>query len=182
MMADERSDREAPVAGPQAEAAVTPREPPAAAPAQLSEGQRALLAAVLDRLIPARDSLPGAGTLGVGDQIERTLAVSPRLRRLVIDGLAEIGLASGQSAGRDFGELDGAARDEVLRRVEAARPAFFVALVEHAYRGYYVLPDVHAAIGFEHRPPQPLGHRLDPFDPSLLELQRKRAPFWRRAP
>ena len=68
----------------------------------------------------------------------------------------------------------------MLRAVELARPAFFAALVDHTYRGYYTLPEVHRAVGWESRPPQPLGHQLPVFDPALLARQRERAPFWRR--
>ena len=62
----------------------------------------------------------------------------------------------------------------------ASAQAFFAALIEHTYRGYYTDPRVYTAIGYTHRPPQPLGHELPLFDPSLLEKQRQRAPFWRR--
>ena len=57
--------------------------------------------------------------------------------------------------------------------VELARTArtavVFAALVEHTYRGYYVRPEVHAAIGYTTRPPQPLGHELAPWREELLQ-------------
>jgi len=52
--------------------------------------------------------------------------------------------------------------------------------VEQTYLGYYTRPEVHTVIGFESRPPHPLGHQLPPFDPALLDRQRQRAPFWRK--
>jgi hypothetical protein len=165
------------VAGPQTEASVTSRPPSPSAPSVLDESHRALLKSVLNRLIPPRDDLPGAGDLDVGDSIERAMAGSPRLCRLLLDGLTEIAIASG---GQPFVKLGGPRQIEVLEAVERNHPACFVALVEHAYRGYYTLPAVHAAIGHEGRPPQPLGHTLPPFDPALLDRQRVRLPFWRR--
>jgi hypothetical protein len=166
------------VAGPQSEAAVAPAEAPAAfTPSVLSEEQRRLLVAVLDSIVPPRDGLPGAGGLGVDASIDRTLAQSPKLRRLFLDGLSRIALASA-----DFLALDAGAREGVLRGVEAAEPEFFAALVEHAYRGYYTQPEVHAAIGYPDRAPQPLGHQLAPFREELLQVQVGRTPFWRRAP
>ena len=36
-----------------------------------------------------------------------------------------------------------------------------------------------AAIGFD-GPPQPRGNQMAPFNPELLHIQRKRAPFWRK--
>jgi hypothetical protein len=164
------------VAGPQSEPAVTSRPTPTSAPAVLDAPQRALLRAALNRLIPARDDLPGAGDLDVGASIERTLANSTRLRRLFLDGLADIAIA----AELEFLELDAARQTAVLETVEQREPAFFAALVEHTYRGYYTLPAVQLAVGFEPRPPQPLGHQLPPFDPAVLDQQRQRKPFWRR--
>jgi hypothetical protein len=177
------------VAGPQSEPAVTSVEAAIVAspyasppPAVLSDEQRALLVAVLDAVVPPRDGLAGAGGLGVDASIERTLALTPHLRRLFLDGLAEIEQAAARRSARDFSGLDPVTREEVLRAVEEMQPAFFAALVEHTYRGYYILPAVHAAIGYESRPPQPLGYALAPFREELLSLQRGREPFWRRAP
>jgi hypothetical protein len=176
------SGTEPTVAGPQSEAAVAPSEVYAVAmPTVLSEGQRTLLIAVLDRIVPPRDGLPGAGGLSVDASIDRTLAMTPKLRRLVLDGLSEIALAAERVAGADFLALDAGAQEGVLRGVEAAEPAFFAALVEHTYRGYYTLPRVQAAVGYPDRPPQPHGHALAPFREELLQVQIKRAPFWRRA-
>ena len=171
------------VAGPQSEAAVAPSEPGTiATPTVLSEEQRRLLAAVLDRIVPPRDDLPGAGGLGVDAAIDHTLTLTPKLRRLFLDGLASIARAAEVQHGSDFLALDAAAQEGVLRAVEAAEPAFFAALVEHTYRGYYTLREVQAAVGYPDRPPQPLGHELAPFRDELLQLQVGRTPFWRRAP
>src|SRR5690348_3445080 len=166
-----------PVAGPQAEpAVVVVQESSAPAPLRvLDDAQRLLLGAVLNRIIPPRDELPGAGELGAGDSIERTLGESPRLRRLFLDGLATIQV----SASRQFIDLNETAQTAVLERVEHSHPSFFTALVDHAYRAYYTLPRVQETLGW-YRPPQPLGHTLPPFDPDLLAQQRIRAPFWRR--
>jgi hypothetical protein len=35
--------------------------------------------------------------------------------------------------------------------------------------------------GYENRPTQPRGYELEPFDERLLETQKRRAPFWRKA-
>jgi flagellar biosynthesis component FlhA len=184
---DEQTAAEPSVAGPQTESAVTSVE--AAAPAGphaaptppiLSDEQRRLLVAVLDRIVPAREGLAGAGGLGVDRMIERTLALTPSLRRLFLEGLTEIQVASARQRDGDFLALDAATQESVLRAVEAASPAFFAALVEHTYRGYYILPEVHAAIGYPSQPPQPAGLAMPAFREELLTIQRTRAPFWRR--
>lgn len=168
------------VAGPQAAAAVTPREAPAVAPSVLDGEQETLLGAVLNRLIPAADGMPGAGDLGIIATIDRTLAAYPYLRRLFSDGLVAIEVESGHQSQTGFIGLDGDGQDAVLLAVERAFPAFFAALIDHTYRGYYTHPHVYQAIGYGHRPPQPLGHELPLFDPAMLEKQRQRAPFWRK--
>jgi len=168
------------VAGPQAAAAVTPREPPTVAPNVLNGEQEALLGAVLNRIIPEAGGMPGTGDLGIIATIDRTLAAYPALRRLFCNGLMEIEVESVRQAQSGFIGLDGDRQDAVLRAVENAFPAFFAALVDHTYRGYYTHPHVYQAIGYAHRPPQPLGHDLPLFDPAMLEKQRQRAPFWRQ--
>ena len=185
----EREAAEPTVAGSQSppavtsvEAATAPTAYSATMPPILSPEQRALLVAVLDRIVPPREGLAGAGGLGVDAAIERTLALTPHLRRLFLEGLAEIEVTVARQSDRAFGSLDAVVQEQVLRAVEAAQPVFFAALVEHTYRGYYILPEVHALIGYESRPPQPLGYALAPFHEGLLALQRNREPFWRRTP
>ena len=168
------------VAGPQAAAAVTPREAPVIAPRVLDSEQEALLAAVLNRLIPAVDGMPGAGDLGIIATIDHTMAAYPLLRRLICDGLVAIEVESARQGQTGFISLDGDRQDAVLEAIERASPAFFAALIDHTYRGYYTHPHVYQAIGYVHRPPQPLGRALPPFDPAMLEKQRQRAPFWRQ--
>ena len=145
------------------------------------EPQRALLRTVLNRIVPARDGVPGAGDLELGPGIEQALVESPRLRRLFLDGLREVAITAQCATGSEFVDLEPRRQTEVLESVEHASPAFFSALVEHTYRAYYTVPEVQRAVGSEPRPPQPLGYQLPAFDPALLDRQRQRTPFWRRA-
>src|SRR4051794_37524693 len=162
------------VAGPQTAPAVVSEPPSPAAQPVLSDEQRALLRCVLNRVVPAAGALGGAGDLHVGASIERTLGESPRLRRLFLDGLVGVALAA---AGTEFCALTSERQIAVLQGVELTSPAFFTALVEHTYRGYYTHPAVLRVLGS--RPPQPIGYELPPFDPAILDRQRERAPFWR---
>jgi hypothetical protein len=179
---DELERAQPTVAGPQSEAAVSPTSEVYAVPIPtvLSDEQRRLLVAVLDRIVPPNGALPGAGGLGVDAAIDRTLAQTPRLRRLLLNGLATIAVAAERETGQEFLALETEIQEKVLRTVEEAEPAFFAALVEHTYRGYYTRPEVHAAVGYATRPPQPLGHQLAPWREELLQLQVDRPPFWRR--
>ena len=143
----------------------------------LTATEREVLTAALNRIIPGRDALPGAGDLGLPATIERALTRAPALRRVFLDGLRAIEFAGGESG---FAARAADEQDALLRAVEVAEPIFFALLVEHTYRGYYALPVVQRALGLSGEPPQPHGHRLPPFDPALLAAQRQRAPFWRR--
>ena len=143
----------------------------------LTDTERAILAVVANRIVPAHDALPGAGDLGVPASIELTLAQAPTLRRAFLDGLRAIDFAGGEPG---FVARVAAEQDAFLQAVETTHPAFFALLVEHTYRGYYALPLVQRALGLSGEPPQPRGYQLPPFDPALLTIQRQRAPFWRR--
>jgi Gluconate 2-dehydrogenase subunit 3 len=167
------------VAGPQAAPAVVSEPAPSAAPAVFDASQRELLHAMLNCIIPARAELPGAGDLAVGASIERTLSTSAALKRLFLDGLAHVAIVAQQQTALEFRELDPAQQTHVLQVVEQHVPAFFVALVEHTYRGYYTSPSVVRVLGSG--PPQPIGHALPTFDHAMLAQQRRRTPFWRRA-
>jgi hypothetical protein len=157
-------------AGPRAEPSVVGE------PSVFDATQRALLRAVLNRIVPPHADRAGAGDLDIGTSLERTLADSARLRRLFLDGLHDIAISSTA----DFVDLSPTDQTVVLQAVEQAHPAFFSTLVEHTYRGYYTHPLVQRALSS--RPPQPIGYELPPFDPALLDTQRQRAPFWRPTP
>ncbi len=172
------------VASSQVTAGVTPREAPVDLPGVLDQDQHTLLTAILDRLVPARAGLAGAGGLGGAAVLDRTLAASPALRRLFFDGMMAIDMASvgdgNSSPNGGFVELSPEDQRMALRSVELALPSFFAALVDHAYRGYYTRPEVQRVLGYANRPPQPDGQQLPPFNVALLNRQRLRLPFWRR--
>lgn len=128
------------------------------------------LAAVLDTLLPGDADWPAAGSLdGLAAQVA---AKAP-------DGALLAALPAG------FATLPAEAREATLREVEQAHPAAFERLVAAAYLAYYTHGAVRMVLervtGYEARPPQPLGYDLPPFDESLLDTQRRRAPFWREA-
>ena len=159
----------------------------------LTAAQRELLSRVLDRIVPAGDGMPGAGELGVGEFVESAAGSkqghdrhsrgggNPSATRLLVDGLKHIEVAAGQRGSGVFAQLDGDARDEVLRAVESDSPEFFDELVRLTYVGYYSQPRIAAGLGLEARPPQPLGFDMQQADLSLVENVRKRGPVYREA-
>lgn len=159
----------------------------------LTDAQRELLTQVLDRIVPADGGLPGAGETGVAEFVESASGSklgqdrlprgggNPSTTRLLVDGLKQIELAAGRRSPGTFSDLDGDAKDEVLRAVESDSPDFFAELVRLTYVGYYSQPRIVAALGLEARPPQPLGFELEQADLSPLDNVRKRGPVYREA-
>lgn len=145
-----------------------------------TDDERSLLVSVLDQLVPAARSLPGAGTLGIDCFVEAAVEGAPALRRGVFSCLRAIEIAAA-AAGRTFGELPEDSKQAVLAGVENGHPKAFGALVEQTYRGYYTDQRVQRALGFPDSGVQPAGFELPMFDEGLLASQRGRAPFWRRA-
>ena len=145
----------------------------------LSEAQAALLADVLDSIVPGGDGLPGAGELGVASHLDSAVSGSTRLRRVFSEGLAAIEIASSRMFSRAFSGLSEDQRVEVLKRVESQHMHFFHELVRQTYAGYYTRPDIVGLLGLEARPPQPLGYVLEPFDPSMVENVKRRGKIYR---
>ncbi len=124
------------------------------------------LADILRTLLPGDADWPDAGFLA--DAVAGDLADVPDVLTIVQAALP----------------ADFTAGDEVaLQAVEAAHPAAFERLTTAAYIAYYTDPGVRQVVerltGYAARPPQPLGYDLPPFDEALLEVQKRRAPFWR---
>ena len=98
-----------------------------------SEEQRALLASVLNRIVPAGGEMPGAGDLGIGQFVESVAAGSSATRRLFLDGLVRIELAAA-GRGASFESLPAETQTDALRAVETEAPEFF------QYSGYANVP------------------------------------------
>ena len=148
-------------------------------PTFFTEPQRELMLHVLNRLIPAEDGFPAAGDLGIVEYIDSVVGASARLRRRFTEGLTRIEIAGQGEGPADFADLPDYRKDEVLRQVESGLPEFFASLVKQTYNGYYTNATVLELLGPEVRPPQPLGHDVEPGDLSLLENVRKRGRAYR---
>ena len=133
------------------------------------------LALVLDTLLPGDGPWPAASAVDLAAALRADRAGDPEGR------IAEVLAALPPG----FATADAGAREAMLRAIETSSAAAFERLVTLAYTAYYVEPRVRTVIeretGYENRPPQPLGYDLEPFDERLLETQKKRAPFWRKA-
>lgn len=146
----------------------------------LSAEQRALLDAVLDRLIPTSDEMRGAGQAGTVDYLDGVIGHSARLSRLFSAGLRSIESAAA-GRGASFAELTGNQQDEILSQIEDSESTFFETLLMHTYNGYYSNPQVVEALGLEPRPPQPQGHTVEMGDFSTLDGVVARGTAYREA-
>lgn len=149
-------------------------------PRFLSQSQRTLITAVLDRLVPPQGDMPGAGEAGTADYLDGIAAGSARIARLFSAGLQDIEIAAFR-LGASFEGLSGDQKDEVLRGVEYDSPQFFDLLVRHTYNGYYSNPTVVELLGLDPRPPQPRGNRVERGDLSSLQLVVERGQAYRDA-
>lgn len=145
-----------------------------------SPAQRSLLTGVINRIIPPNDKMPGAGNLGIAAFIEDAAATTTRLTRLFNEGLAQIAVAAGPDASSGFENLSDTAKDDLLRSIEEANPAFFEQLVLQTYNGYYTNPEVFELVGYDIPKPAPPGAHPELLDVSLLDQQRNREPFWKK--
>lgn len=141
----------------------------------LSDEQRSLLAAVLNRIVPANSDMPAAGDLGIAYFVESIAAAATDRRRILLDGLAQIEIAA-QERGGAFSALPPAAQTATLQAIADARPAFFQELVTQTYRGYYTNATVFDLL--KYRAPNRADYNPIPFDESLLEPVRQRGPIW----
>ena len=142
--------------------------------------QAILLADVINRIIPAEDGMPGAGDLGLASDIDLAVGDSAPLKKLFLAGLAQIENEAHRSSGKEFQALSPGEQDRLLKTAELEYPEFFLVLVQQTYNSYYTNPAIFPLIGYEGRPPQPQGYPMKPFDDSLLDNVRKRAPTYRQ--
>ncbi|MDA0232838.1 MAG: gluconate 2-dehydrogenase subunit 3 family protein [Chloroflexi bacterium] len=148
----------------------------------LTDSDRRNMRVVMDRLIPPVDDLPGAGTMGLLDEIERIASEHDRYRKSLVRFLDALTMDMSVEAEGGFLALSGEQQDEAIREIEESLSKEFANVLEVVYISYYSRPEVHARIGWRTGPLQPLGFTLPPFDESILDTVRKREPFWRQAP
>ena len=134
-----------------------------------------LLAIVLDTLLPGDGAWPSARAVDLAQAVRADVDGDPERQIDIVLAALPLGFATG----------DAEFREAALQVIEIEQGNAFERLVTLAYTAYYIEPRVRAVIeretGYENRPPQPLGYALEPFDERLLDKQRQRAPFWRKA-
>ena len=150
----------------------------------LSASRIAVLAAIQDRLIPPDGPLPGAGAAGAARRVDGLVAERPEWQADLLSALDAVERAARdahQPPAGGFLDLDPAARDAALLRVEGEQPDLFRRLLRLTYSAYYTDFEVLLAAGYAAELPLPRGYPLDPFDPARLDPVRRRGKRWRDA-
>ena len=148
----------------------------------LTDSDKRNMRVVMDRLVPAVDDLPGAGSMGLLDEVERMATEHDRYRVSLVRFLDALTLDMSVEAEGGFLALSGEQQDEAIREIEESIAKDFANVLEVVYLAYYSKPEVHSRIGWRTGPLQPLGFTLPPFDESILENVRQREPFWKQSP
>ena len=144
-----------------------------------SKSQSELATSVLDRIVPANETMPGAGQIAVA-YLDEIVGQSPRLKRSFGAGLSQIEVYANRTYAKDFHNLSDEHKDAVLSQVETDQPEFFQALVRQTYNGYYSDSRIIELLGLEARPPQPRGHELESGDLGLIENVKNRGIAYRQ--
>lgn len=139
----------------------------------MSDSAQALLAALLDTLVPASADarLPSAAEVGFLDHLKR-------FEPAYLTTLASVL----RSLDRDFAQLDLRARVERVARFAEAEPQMFKALLQRVYDAYYQDARVRGAIGASAGAPFPQGNILAPGDLDLLDPVIRRSDRHRYRP
>lgn len=157
---------------------MTDRPPIAAAGDPMTPAQRAVLALVVDLIVPpsADGRMPGASELGVPDYL--TSHAAPALPAILAD-LDRLQALAGQRHGCAFEALPAAGRQALVDGLRAVEPAFLERLALETVTCYYQSDRVLALIGVELRPPFPQGYQVIQGDLSLLAPVRQRGRLYR---
>lgn len=148
-------------------------------PRVLDAGERAILGAWADRLVPGDGTWPPATATPVVGYVDALMDRAPAIVPAVRSALAWL-------AGRGFLGLGAEEQVAVLRELEAdpALGPVFLSVLEMTLEAYYRDPAVEAVVeartGFRSRLPM-VGTPLPPFDPARLDRVRALPPRHRPA-
>lgn len=131
-------------------------------------GQRAVLAALADVLIPAGDGMPSASAAAVAEEgLNQVLAAVPSL---------------GASLAEVLARAEGREPAEVVASLARSDPTAYGILTEVVAAAYFLNLAVRQAVGYTGQGPTPLDPRVDYMEDGLLESVIKRGPIYRPTP
>ena len=137
-----------------------------------SDQSTRLMQSILDLLIPPIENLAGAGGLNLENELHRMSTEHSKYTGVIdrsIDAITSMLPSTG---------LNSQVTSEVIQQFESSDPRLFGLLLEIVYTAYYSDTRVHERIGWKSGALQPEGHPMPPWDESILDIVRKRTPFW----
>ena len=84
----------------------------------LTDSDKRNMRVVMDRMIPPVDDLPGAGSMGLLEEIERMSVEHDRYQRSIVRFLDALTLDMSVEVEGGFLALDGERQDEAIREIE----------------------------------------------------------------
>lgn len=147
---------------------------------KLTDTDRIALSAAMDRMVPAVDDLPGAGEMGLANEVVKIAEQIPRYAVSLMRVIDALRLDPATRVSGGFMALESDQQVESLKAIESSLAADFNQFTNLIYLAYYSDARVHRRIGWRTGPLQPLGWVLPPFDEKILETVSKRKPFWRK--
>ena len=133
-----------------------------------------LMQSILDLLMPPVEDLAGAGGLNLGDELHRMSIEHSKYTGVIERSIDAVTSLLGTN------DLNSHVTSEVIQQFESSDPELFELLLEIVYTAYYSDTRVHERIGWKSGALQPDGHPMPPWNESILEIVRKREPFWTR--
>ena len=134
-----------------------------------------LLTSMLDSLIPPVGDLPGAGQMGLIDEIVRLSGQQTRFQEIF-----ETAVKTFYNKNQDFISQSESQQDEAIRQFESTNQDMFDSVLTISYIVYYKDERVHKRLGWSGKTPQPDGNKMEPWNESVLDKIRTRKPFWRQ--
>lgn len=133
-----------------------------------------VMQALLETIVPSRDSLAGAGTLGLASYVVED--ADDQAKRNALEIICA-------KLPTNFTDLMSLQREQALVDIEREHSNEFALVVNMIYTAYYsdqrVLIAIAEDTGYNPEPPQPAGYELAAFDERLLEPVKQRPPRWK---
>ncbi|MDD9941901.1 MAG: hypothetical protein OXU20_12725 [Myxococcales bacterium] len=127
----------------------------------------AFLEALLDTLIPPEGPMPGAGSLGLSEDIRTGVVANTVLAAPVSAALSALRTRALEREPGGFSALTQDAREQLLSSLMDEQPALGIFQL-FVFAGYYHNAKVLQALGLPGVPPFPRGHTIEETDPALL--------------
>ena len=142
-------------------------------------GQRDLLRAVIDEIIPAGNGMPAASKAGVLPYLERLADQNPDFGKTLDKSLGYLEELSQSRLHKKFLWLAAPQRVLILQNMAKLRPESFSFLRDYTYEGYYTQPKIWTLMGYEFKPTNGAAPHMKPFDEAVLDQVRKKPKYYR---